>query len=280
MTKGHECTHLVYNSFFLHRYENAIRDTPCLVVDPNGTEEQYNGYKAVAVAASKHGISLLLNRLSDQKAFLVHPENLKEDNSKVFTCTKRSVGHEKEFLRSDSNVTSEFEAVSATQCQLNIGLSVVHAQQHGSSTIPSRQGGNRDDCASVFEGRSFSRNETVEQDCVLRMQNQGKADLQKESHPRVTAPNLMNSGVTAPNLINLDNPDTTILLDRNQCLFPIKYNSCLLQSGTLDVPPMRILKIVETKFGDEERGEITITIVGGKFLAFIYVLFHSQVQCQ
>ena len=267
--KGHESTHPVYDSFFLDRYENAIRDSPCIVVDPNGTEEQYNGYKAVAVAASKHGISMLLNRQSDQKAFLVHPDNLKEDNSKVFTCSKRSVGHEKEFLRSDSNVTSEFEAVSATQCQLDIGRNVVHAQQHGSSTIPPRQDGNRDDCTVIFEGRSFSQNETVEQDCVLRLQNEGKADQQKESHPRVTAPNLMNARVTAPNLITLDNPDTTILLDRNQCLFPIKYNSCLLQSGTLDVPPMRILKVVETKFGDEERGEITITIVAGKFSGLI-----------
>ena len=199
------------------RYSHAIRDVPSCVVDPDGSEQQYKGYKAVAISASKQGLAMLLNRLSNRRAFLVQPEGFQEDNSIVFTCNSTNHRTEKEILVSDSNITSEFECVCSKRCMLDVSIENFEE--------------------SINSGRT--------------MQTWKQCD---------------NDVVKAPHLININTHNSLILLDRNSCLFPIKFGSCLLQSGTLQSSPFRILKMVEANYGDESKDEMSVTFIAGKGL--------------
>lgn len=203
------------------RYSHTIRDSPICVVDPNGGKQQYGGFKAVAISTTKHGLAMLLNRLSDQKAFLVHPEGAKEDNSKVFTCNATTQRSEKDFLVSDSNITSEFESVCARRCMLDI--------------------------PSVEKERS--------QGGKMRQ----KAKLQ------------VDDVIKAPQLSSISTHGSLILLDSNGCLFPIRFGSCLLQSGIPEALPLRMLRIVEANYGDESNEEISVTMIAGKTIRIEWV---------
>ena len=199
------------------RYAHAIRYVPSCVVDPNGSEQQYNGYKAVAVAATKQGLAMLLNKMSNQAAFLVQPEGFQEDNSTVFTCNSTNHRTEKEILVSDSNITSEFESVCSKRCMLDVSVEVA---KESASTRATRQ---------TWKQRG---------DQIIK----------------------------APQLININMHDSLILLDRNACLFPIKFGSCLRQSGTVQSLPFRILKVIEANYGTDSKDEVTVTFVAGKTL--------------
>ena len=208
------------NDFLINkdRYAHAIRYVPSCVVDPNGNEQQYNGYKAVAVSATKQGLAMLLNRMSNQAAFLVQPEGFQEDNSTVFTCNSTNHRTEKQILVSDSNITSEFESVCSKRCVLDV--SVEEAKESACIGATRQTWKRRDD------------------------------DI-----------------IKAPQLININMHDSLILLDRNACLFPIKFGSCLLQSGTVQSLPFRILKVIEANYDTENKDEVTVTFVAGKTLA-------------
>ena len=199
------------------RYSHAIRDAPSCVVDPDGSEQQYKGYVAVAISATKQGLAMLLNGLSNQRAFLVQPEGFQEDNSIVFTCNSTNHRTEKEILVSDSNITSEFESVCSKRCMLDVSSEKLHE--------------------SVNNGRTGQ-----------------------------TWKQYANGVVKAPQLININTHNSLILLDRNSCLFPIKFGSCLLQSGMPHSSPFRILKMVQANYGDESKDEMSVTFIAGKGL--------------
>ena len=208
------------------RYSHAIRDAPSCVVEPHGSDQQYGRYRAVAISATKQGLAMLLNRLSDQRAFLVQPEGFQEDNSIVFTCNSKNHRTEKEILVSDSNITSEFESVCAKRCMLDVSIEKLKGP------------GGMEEVIDAPKGR-------------------------------------VDKIVKAPQLISINMHDSLILLDRNSCLFPIRFGSCLLQSGTLQSLPFRILKLIEANYGDENRDEISVTFVAGRDVAYIklYLIF-------
>lgn len=194
------------------RYTHAIRERPTCVVNPSGSQQHYGGFKAVAIAATKYGLAMLLNRLSDRRAFLVQPEGVKEDNSKVFTCSTTTHRVEKEILVSDSNVTSEFESVSAAECMLDVSA----------TNVPS----------------------DVETKQVSQRRHDGDV-------------------IKSPHLLNVNAHGSLILLDSNACLFPVRFGSCLRQTGTPEGLPFRIFDIVEANYGDEDNEEMSLTIVAG-----------------
>ncbi len=102
------------------RYDEYIQTNAKCILDPD--RERFKGYKAVAISATKRGLTVLLHRMSDGKAFLVHPEGLKEDNSKMFTSCRDVNKSEEDMLKSEGNVTVECEAASVADCNLNMEL--------------------------------------------------------------------------------------------------------------------------------------------------------------
>ena len=217
------------------RYAHAIRDAPSCVVDPLGAEHLYNGYKAVAIAATKHGLAMLLNRLSDHRAFLVQPEAFKEDNSKVFTCNATNYRAEKEILVSDSNVTSEFESVCAKSCMLDVSTETRQTSMR-----------NADDAIKVSYASMSS-------------------EIDSDAKTRQTSKRSPNDVVKTPHLMSVNTHGALVLLDRNSCLFPVKFGSCLLPSGFLECLPFRILNMSEANYGDEDNEEVSVTIIAGMF---------------
>ena len=211
------------------RYEKVMVVSPRCIVDPLGDKSKYKGHKAVAIATGCNGITLLLNRLSDSKTFLVLPENVRENNSKMFTNTKIVTGA-KDNMLSEGCVTVEAEAVPAEHC--NLDIKEVNLKSTTSIGTSVKIGSKRNaDCMSGADNGCHS------------------SDMRADR-------------LTKPQMFSFEKPNCTLLLDRMGCPFPVKFGTCLQQSSMLECGPFNVVEFTQTGYGCDKDEKIITAVIG------------------
>ena len=94
------------------RYQKYLFESPMRIFSDNS-------YVIAAMHVSEIGLALLVNRINDERAFLIFPESANFNYADWFTCAKKDI-EKTENIKSECCATVEFESTPAAESNLCI----------------------------------------------------------------------------------------------------------------------------------------------------------------
>ena len=260
--------------FETNRYQKYIYAKPRSVLSNKD-------FVVSAMSASEYGLTLLVNRLNDNKSFLMHPSSVNNSTANWFTSTKSHISKD-DNLKSDFTKTVEFEAVHSEEANLQMQVKEIpenvnsHASLlnhpipndilHESSdeklldTVESMEEFASKCSQQEFSTPKFSRS--------FSMPSGGFGRSKRKSQQGQDTENIVNGDnvnkIRKPSLINVSvgQDQLTLLFDNIGCFYPLQFNSCLLNPPLFEILPFHSFNIID--HGTDFRDDRIITVVVGK----------------
>ena len=255
------------------RYKKFFMETPVQVfTNPD--------FVVVAITANEVGLTFLVNRIKDGKAFLIHPSSLINDHNKWFTCGKSDI-NKNDNIKSECTVTTEYEATPAEESCLNV-------KQHKSLNVLSKDTTLLDDVSNknIFDISGVTDDALLKSGTLHELEmalNQpekshvsfsrsfsmpagGKTDMNLKRKWR----NTVNIGLSdsSSNIIQkpklfsfgLSQNYTCLLFDNINCLYPIQFDCSLYNPPLLEILPMKSFVLLDRGLQKDKR---LLTLLAG-----------------
>ncbi|XP_022781948.1 uncharacterized protein LOC111322968 [Stylophora pistillata] len=207
-------------------YRGCIQHAPKCVVSSSPRsvgKDVLSGFRPVAMTATSTGISLIVQRLSDKKAFFMGPAMEQVvDSSKVYTCS------------GDVNVTSSIDDGSCT-----VEAEAIQSQEGALepvSLVPS------DTSPKPIIGlkrrrRSDENDDDVDSDTLHSTQT--TPNIESSILNRLLPCNFHSANQKFPLLHSSSDYDIVLLTDVNGCLCPRPFGTKLSSPNVGDIPPVQ-----------------------------------------
>lgn len=253
------------------RYKKYLMKTPSQIF-------ANTDFAVVAMSVNEIGHSLLVNRLKDGKAFLIHPSSLTNDHNKWFTCGKSDI-NKNENIKSECTSTTEFEATPAEESRLCIKkYRSPHGLSENRSLLDQTSGRSIFDISGVADDALLKSQSLRELDIMLNQQDSscgkfsrsfsmptgGKTDTNLKRKWR----NLGKIGLTdvGPNIVRkpklfsmgFSQSYTCLLFDNFNCLYPVQFDCSLCNPPLLEILPMKSFVLFDR--GEQKNGRLVTVL--------------------
>ena len=271
------------------RYKKYLMSSPLQVFsDPE--------FAVVAMTANEVGLSFLVTRIKDGKAFLIHPSSLVNDHNKWFTCGKNDI-NKSDNIKSECTVTIEYEATPAEESRLCIKqYTSPNSLKEKSTLLDQVTDGSIFDTSGAVDDVLLKSNTLTELDMALNrpdvsfpgckfsrsfsMPTGGKADVNLKRKWR----NTVNIGLSDSDSNIVQKPKlfsfglfqnyTCLLFDNINCLYPIQFDCSLCNPPLLEILPMKSFVLLDRGLQKDKR---LLTIIAGKiFMNFSFFLVYNR----
>ena len=209
-------------------YRGCIQHTPKCIVNSSGklhasNKELLSGLKPLAMATTSMGISLVANRLSDNKAFFLGPAMEQAiDSSKVFTCSSDvNVSNNND----DGSCTVEAESVNSKEGAL-APTCLVSSDTQGKTVTGQKRRREEDD-----DDNGDDDDEDVES-----LPSAVTAAIEADSP---LACNVHLSTHKYPLLHSTSGCEIVLLTDINRCIYPRPFGTKLLNPNIGEIPSIQ-----------------------------------------
>jgi len=257
------------------RYKKYLMSSPLQVFsDPE--------FAVVAMTANEVGLSFLVTRVKDGKAFLIHPSSLVNDHNKWFTCGKNDI-NKSDNIKSECTATIEYEATPAEESRLCIKqYTSLNSSKEKSTLLDLVTDGSIFDMSGVADDVLLKSNTLTELDRALNqpevsfpgkfsrsfsMPSGGKTDVNLKRKWR----NTVNIGLSDSDSNIVQKPKlfsfglfqnyTCLLFDNINCLYPIQFDCSLFNPPLLEILPMKSFVLLDRGLQRDKR---LLTIIAGE----------------
>ena len=264
------------------RYKKFLMESPVQVfTNPD--------FVVVAFTANEVGLTFLVNRVKDGKAFLIHPSSLINDHNKWFTCGKNDI-NKNDNIKSECTVTIEYEATPAEESCLTVKqYKSVNLLSKDSTLLDDISNKNIFDTSGVTDDALLKSRTLRELESALNqpdkshasfsrsfsMPGGGKSDMNLKRKWR----NTVNIGlshsssniVQKPKLFSfgLSQNYTCLLFDNINCLYPIQFDCSLYNPPLLEILPMKSFVLLDRGLQKDKR---LVTLLAGLFNFYHFLI--------
>lgn len=259
------------------RYQKYLFESPMPVFSDSV-------YTVAAMHASEIGIALLVNRIKDEKAFLIFPECANFHYVNWFTCAKKDI-EKNENIKSESGATVEFESTPSFESNLCIMSQKTQTKVWKNSTpvfgTPNEE--NMYEHKELGDEVLHTAKDMVDLECALCNHENHKI-IRSYSLPagmshRAGAKRKWSDSISydeqsnafsKPTLISISNYQNyfSILLDNIGCLYPVRFGSCLSNPPLLEITPFQSFILFDRGNGHNKDERLLTVIAGKSFLIF------------
>lgn len=281
-----------------NRYQKHISLNPKEVF----TNENFT---IAAVAASELGITLLVIRTVDNKAFLMYPPCLNYHYSSWLTCGKSQID-ENEVLTPDSNSTVEYEATPAYESNLCLAIEKRKPRFSEEQNI-CKQDRDIFNVSETDEELLSKAKSLQELDNGLNKQGRfprfsrsfsmptghtsGEKNLKRKlvNGDDISHHDFDSTTLIRPKLFSIGNlhNQCTLMLDNKGCVYPFRFSCCLVNPPLLEICPMTSFILLErgrnktdkilTVLAVPKKAPLTTAIKNGDVVAVKNLLSMGQV---
>ena len=237
-------------------YRGCIQHSPkCIVGTKLGNKEVHAGLKPVAMTTTSAGISLIAQRLSDNKAFFLGPAmDQVIDSSKVYTCSSDvNVSSSND----DGSCTVDAEAIDSREAAL-APTSLVHSVTHEKPVTGSKRRRNSDDDDDNSVTNNAQANESSTPDGLL------PCNFHCSSH-------------RFPLLHSTSEYDIVLLTDINGCLYPRPYGTKLSNPTVGEIPPLHSFglgtRLSRSSEGSSIPERVLVAFIGKWVLIYCFLIY-------